>query len=298
MTIRSTVLIAMTAALFGCAGGSLEVGGHGSTSAGGRGSTPAGEPVPNRASTGFHVFGGAVASCAALSCAQPDRIYRRAMSDPWSAPGRSGFELVEERGGVWLGHTEGERTHERGTTSFRSLGGWGTHTAFRIDVHVDTVTSGGVTEEFIHYELLSSGAGTGTNPVPPASGSATWSGAMAAVVTQPGSALHGSFVTGDATVTLTGLEVPIAVDVELGNIVRKRTGVAMEPIRWTNLTLVDGAFASPEVVPTVEPGDLDLTDNAIGRGVFGEFHGPRREEVGGVFIKDELRGAFAARRTE
>ena len=290
MTIRSTLLIAIASALFGCAGGSLEVGGSGTT--------PAGEPMPESTATEFHVFGGAVVSCAALSCAQPDRIYRRALSDPWSAPDRSGFDLVEERGGVWLGHTEGERTLERGPTSFRSLGGWGAHTAFRIDVHVDTTTSGGVTHEFLHYELLSSGAGTGTTPAAPASGSATWSGAMAAVVTQPGTAPYGSFVTGDATLTLTGLEAPIAVDVEFSNIVNERTGVAMEPIRWTNLMLVEGAFASPEVVPTIEPGDQDLTDNAIGRGIFGEFHGPRHEEVGGVFIEDELSGAFAARRAE
>ena len=121
---------------------------------------------------------------------------------------------------------------------------------------------------------------------------------MAAVVIQPGTALHGSFVTGDATLTLTGPEAPIAVDVEFSNIVNERTGVAMEPIRWTNLTLANGALASPEVVPTIEPGDTDLTDNAIGRGIFGQFHGPRHEEVGGAFIEDELSGAFAARRTE
>lgn len=290
MIIRSTLLIAIAPALFGCAGGSLD--------AGGAGTTTAGEPVPESASTEFHVFGGAVGSCAALSCAQPDRIYRRAMSEPWSAPDRSGFALVEERGGVWLGHTEGERTLERGPTSFRSLGGWGVHTAFRIDVHVDTATIGDVTHEFLRYELRSSGAGTGTTPAAPAGGSASWSGAMAAVVTRPGTALHGSFVTGDATLTLTGPEAPIAVDVEFSNIVNERTGVAMEPIRWTSLTLVDGAFAFPEVVPTVEPDDQDLTDNAIGRGIFGEFHGPGHEEVGGMFIEDELSGAFAARRTE
>ena len=146
--------------------------------------------------------------------------------------------------------------------------------------------------------FISSGAGTGTTPAAPASGSATWSGAMAAVVIQPGTALHGSLVTGDATLTLTGPEAPIAVDVEFSNIVNERTGVAMEPIRWTNLMLVAGAFALPEVVPTIEPGDQDLTDNTIGRGIFGEFHGPRYEEVGGVFIEDALSGAFAARRTE
>lgn len=303
MTIWGTLLAALAAAtIAGCAGGSLDADGpldaSGAGDAGGPRTTPPAETMPQSPSSEFHVFGGAVAACAALSCAQPDRIYRRAMSDPWSAPDRSGFELVEERGGVWLGHTEGERTLERGTTSFRSLGGWGSHTAIRIDVHVDTVIFGGVTEELIHYELLSSGAGTGTNPAPPAAGSATWSGAMTAVVIQPGTTLHGSFVFGDATLTLTALEAPIAVDVAFSNIVNERTGVAMETIRWTGLALVDGAFASPRVVPTVEPGDPDLTDNAIGRGIFGAFHGPRHEEVGGVFIEDELSGAFAGRRIE
>ena len=206
--------------------------------------------------------------------------------------------LVEERRGGRLAHREGGRETPLGPTSFQSLAGWGIRTASRIDVHVDTVTVDDVTEEGMYFDLVSSGADAGTNPAVPTTGDATWSGAMAAVVTAPGTERHGALVTGDASVTLTGPAgpSPIMVDVAFTNVVSKRTGAPTEEMRWTALPLVDGAFAASEIVPTVEAGDHDLTDNEIRSGIFGEFHGANHEEVGGVFREDELSVAFAARR--
>ena len=240
--MRVVLAIAATAALIGCASQSLEAErgaptAPGDPSLGGAPTTPD-NPKTEGPTTEFILFGGAVATCAALSCAQAERIYRRAAAGPWSAPSRSGFAFVEEREGVWLAHREGGGETSLGPTSFRSLGGWGTRTAFRIDVHVDTVTVDGITEEGMYFDVVSSGASAGTNPVVPTHGGATWSGAMAAVVTALGTERHGSLVTGDASVTLT--EPPgaasISVDVAFTNVVSERTGAPLQEMRWTGLS--------------------------------------------------------------
>lgn len=123
--------------------------------------------------------------------------------------------------------------------------------------------------------------------------------------TEPG----GSFVSGDARITVPHFDSDASpsVDIEFGNIVNERTGAGVRDLAWKEVEIVDGAFASPRLVSPVDPSDGDIRDNALAGGIFGRFHGPGHEEVGGVFIHHRsigtyghawISGAFGAGRDE
>ena len=65
---------------------------------------------------------------------------------------------------------------------------------------------------------------------------------------------------------------------------------------WDGVRLTDGAFGSPEVIAPILASDIDIRGKAIGTGIYGRFHGPGHEEVGGVFRRDGITGAFGAGR--
>ena len=246
------------------------------------------------------VFGGDVATCQALRCPQPDRIYHGAATDRWLQADTSGFELVGERNAVLLAEKEGESQTALGTISSRALGGWMRYTVFRIDVAVESITFQGTSADHVRYELFSTGDATGTNPVAPGAGAATWSGAMAGIVIPAGTELDGAFVSGDARITLHGLDAgaPPTVDVAFSDIVNERTGASLRDMAWEGVAVADGTFASPRFVAPIEPSDVDVRDDALVAGILGRFHGPGHEEAGGVFIRDGVSGAFAAGRDE
>ena len=92
-----------------------------------------------------------------------------------------------------------------------------------------------------------------------------------------GTTFHSSSFTtvqGDAVV---GVDfAAYDVDVAFTNILDLQTGTRRSPMYWDNLTMSAGTFQ--------------------GAGIYGRFYGPNHEEVGGVFERNQISGAFGATR--
>ena len=253
--------------------------------------------VIQSADTEIFSFGGAVATCQALSCPQAERIYvRRGQTS--AVADTSGFEFSEMRRGVLLAR----KVHTTGSTLHRSFAGWMEHGFFLVEVN--ETSAYGTT--FVDYEVHSVGDSTGTNPAAPVAGSVTWSGAMAGLVESSASdnptvSDNDDFlVGGDARITLPRIAAgaPAIVNILFSNIVDGETGKSFADMAWEGVRLTDGAFGAPRIIAPVLADDIDISGKAIATGIYGRFHGPGHEEVGGVFRRDGITGVFGARRDE
>ena len=99
------------------------------------------------------------------------------------------------------------------------------------------------------------------------SGSATWTGEMVALDS------NNRVIRGDASLTIANFNNP-SVDVRLAPDARPA-------MTWTNIPVRSGAFSRR---------------TSSTHYIKGEFYGPRAEEAGGVFERNQLIGAFGARR--
>ena len=250
---------------------------------------------------GIFSFGGAVVTCKALGCPVPDAIH---VNHVFPVRGRlefSGFEFIEHRGQVSLAGRTRVSEQAGHSSSHRSLGGWMEHSFFLVEA-----MNAGRPSEFV-WRTYSMGNSGNTNPDVSVGGTATWSGIMSGVVTSQ-SRHAGSFVDGDAVLTVTDLESysDASVDVEFSNIVREDTGNELGNMTWTGLALNDGGFETGIVVHDRgegyfrENGDRVSGDEGMPghffEGIFGQFYGKNHEEVGGLFNRRGIAGAFAARR--
>ena len=155
-----------------------------------------------------------------------------------------------------------------------NLAGWLEHSFF----HVGEFAAGSTEAAVGPYrstfaEVYSIGDATGTNPV---SGSASWSGTMAGIdhsTHQSGELTNR--VRGNATVTIDDFSSP-RMDVAFTNIRDTATNAHHGDMTWTSLPLTGGTFR--------------------GDGLVGHFYGPNHEEVGGVFLRNQISGAFGATR--
>ena len=106
-------------------------------------------------------------------------------------------------------------------------------------------------------------------------GGARWSGLVVGADT-----LNGHIVTGQTAIELRNFSHP-AVDVEFTGIKIIETGVALGDMRWKQLPVLNGAFAS---------------DDQGGSRIEGRFYGDRHQEAGGVFEHPSIIGAFGVTR--
>lgn len=168
------------------------------------------------------------------------------------------ISTVMVRNGVALAQA---RAHQN-DLDMTLYGGWLRHSAFYTAV-------GRGEDEDLDVELLIPASGGWSTRSNPALGSAVWNGVMI------GTTFHGNSLTtvqGDAAV---GVDFAgYDVDVAFTNIVDLQTGAQRSPIYWDNLTMRGGAFQ--------------------GAGIDGRFYGPNHEEVGGVFERNQISGAFGA----
>ena len=151
-------------------------------------------------------------------------------------------------------------------------GGWMDYSGFGVewasfsidDIPVDAVLS------------YSVGQATGTNPV---SGTASWTGVM---VGADVSALttRGHVVQGDAEITVDFSNRN--VDVAFTNIYDLDAEASHSDIEWSDIPMANGAFDA----------------GSDGNSIEGRFHGPAHEEVGGIFERNLILGAFGARREQ
>ena len=167
--------------------------------------------------------------------------------------------------------------------SFEALGygGWLDHHYFVVSAGLYPDTDN--VEKVVLYSYVV-GDETGTNPT---SGSVSWKG-VAVGVDASQRFDERRLLQADVDVTIEDFMSPM-VDILFDNIKDLRTGedfTLMPSVSWSDLALVDGAFAHEE-------GALGQMDR---NRIEGRFYGPNHEEIGGVFEYATVVGSFGARR--
>ena len=176
-----------------------------------------------------------------------------------------GIKMVDIRG----------RDEEAGVaTDFKTLGGWLNRSAFAVEMH--SIVSG-VSEDLrgtVFGGSYSLGDATGTTPT---FDNATWTGTMVGGDTSL-TAYRGNRIMGDATLTF---DLPQnTIDVTFTNIRDIDAGRVHGHITWQNIPVASGSFST----------------GFIGDSIDGRFYGPNHEEVGGIFERNQIAGAFGAKR--
>ena len=242
-------------------------------------------------------FGGDVAVCLALGCPVVDGIHvDTSTGDVARPPDLSAFERLEPRRGI----DRATRSYRRGPlndpVSYRAFGAWTEHGFFIVETSLSAES-----REFA-YHTYWFGDGGGTAPVTGAGGSASWSGIMTGV-TDGSSGDDGTFVHGDADLTVTGLAAAdgASVDVRFTDIAREEDGTALDDMVWRGLPLRGRSFGTNDV-RFRESGRGYFRGASFGAqaegSLFGHVYGPNGEEVGGLFHRDNVAGAFAAKRND
>ena len=168
------------------------------------------------------------------------------------------------------------RNEEAGVaTDFKNLGGWLDYSAFAVEVNSFVSGVGEDLRGTVFGGAYSLGDATGTTP---AFGNATWTGTMVGGDTSL-TANRGNRIMGDATLTFDLSREDI--DVTFTNIRDIDAGRPHGNITWQNIPVTSGSFAS---------------DISFGNSIDGRFYGPNHEEVGGVFERNQIAGAFGAKR--
>jgi len=177
-------------------------------------------------------------------------------------------------GGVNIVDVRGRDEAASVATDFKTLGGWLNRSAFAVEVH--SIVSG-VSEDLrgtVFSGAYSLGDATGTTPT---FGDATWTGTMVGSDTSL-TANRGNRIMGDATLTFDLSQSDI--DVTFTNIRDIDAGRLHGHITWPNIPVTSGSFST----------------GFIGDSIDGRFYGPNHEEVGGVFERNQIAGAFGAKR--
>lgn len=185
------------------------------------------------------------------------------------------LDLLRERRGVTLVREEVSSAY----ADAEAYGGWIEHSFFRIQgtlfTNDDDPDKGATIAST--YSL---GFSSGENPNV-AEGSARWEGLMLGHDMRA-SPDRGQVLRGDADVTVEFGAAAITADVAFTDIVNIETGDAQNDMAWRGMAVEEGGFARRNA-----PDDT----------ITGRFYGPGEEEVGGVFERDGIAGAFGGRRT-
>ena len=246
-------------------------------------------------------FGGGVATCDALGCPVADAIHvdrpgggaARHPSDDHQ-PDLSGFEALEPRRGVALARKAGNVSEGLRSAFHRAFGAWMDHGFFLVETFTMQGDAG-----LGHYRTTWFGDASHAGPLTAPGDTATWSGVMSGVETSP-SGGPGAFVHGDSSITVSGLAagVEVAVEVEFTNIVNEDTGAGIGDMVWRELPLQGREFGTDGIL--FNDGSGYFRDGSFGAAaegsLYGRLYGPGHEEVGGLFHRDAIAGAFAGRR--
>ena len=201
--------------------------------------------------------------------------------------GAEGFNYINTLRGVDLGR--GHLQHFEG--EILRYGGWLGNSAFA--VHSGVLTDGepgqeGYVEENIIHSY-SIGLPINSNPV---SGSASWTGMMVGADVSEGSSTTGNFVHGNATLTVDFAAANVGVSFD--EITDLTTGRSHPDMDWTDIPMEDGSFAAGTT-----PGEADFLGEYRPEEINhirGQFYGNDHGEVGGIFTRNNLHGAFGAKR--
>ena len=216
-------------------------------------------------------------SCAADSCtARYNGVahVRVSVSELDALDPNISWQRTAAQQGVPVVEGRGELTKPTISAEVTLLGGWLDNNFFAVQLEgVTHDTSDGVDVADLEAGYAYSiGNATGTNPA--LSGNATWRGGM--VGGSVGS--DRNLVQGDATLTLDMTQM--AMDVAFTNIRDAGTGQSRADMTWDGLAVTNGTFGT----------------GSRGDSIQGRFYGPNHEEVGGIFERDQIIGAFGAGR--
>lgn len=113
----------------------------------------------------------------------------------------------------------------------------------------------------------------------PAGGGGTWRGVMLGSDVSD-TVMRGHAIQGDAEITIADFDDPQA-GVAFTHIFDLDTRIQRDDMVWTGIPVTAGGFATGAEHDAIE----------------GRFYGPNHEEVGGVFERDGVLGAFGAARS-
>ena len=246
-------------------------------------------------------FGGGVATCQALGCPVADAIHvdrpagggARHPSDD-HRPDLSDFEPLQPRRGIALASKAQTVDQGQHSAFHRAFGAWMDHGFFLVETFTMDGNAGSS-----HYQTTWFGDASHSGPLASPGDTATWSGVMSGVEASPSSG-SGAFVHGDSAVTVSGLAagVDIWVDVAFTNIANEDTGAGIGDMVWRGLPLQGREFGTDDVL--FNDGDGYFRDGSFGAAaqgsIYGRLYGPGHEEAGGLFQRDGIAGAFAAKR--
>ena len=190
------------------------------------------------------------------------------------------YQSVTGRRGVSLAQVSGKEP-TFGVFSFDifGYGGWLEHSFFAVWSRVSKEGSGfggfGGSAGASTIDSFVLGNATGTNPT---SGSGRWSGVMVGADVSATSA-RGHVIQGEAAITIRDFLNPM-VDVGFSNVFDLEAGTSRPDMNWQDISLTSGSFQSGS-------GSNQIS---------GQFYGLNHEEVGGVFDRNQVIGAFGAKR--
>ena len=247
-------------------------------------------------------FGGGVATCQALGCPVVDMIHvdRPAIGGAGHPtanhqPDLAGFESLDPRQGI--SRARKARTVFEGELSafHRSFGAWMDHGYFLVETFTMPLGAGS------RYHTTWFGNATHSDPLTAPGDTATWSGIMSGVEASPSSG-PGAFVHGDSAITVSGLAAGagVSVDVAFTNIMNEDTGAGIGDMVWRGLPLQGREFGTDSVLFNDGTGYFrseSFGAAAVGS-LYGRLYGPGHEEVGGLFHRDGITGAFAGKRDQ
>lgn len=192
------------------------------------------------------------------------------LSDELGIRGPSAYQAVAEHRGVLLAQGRGKGDIAGTAADYSGYGGWLDHSFFAVEFNR---IADGILENTPFNYGYSIGDAPETNPVA-AGGSGTWSGVMVGADVSA-TAARGDRIQGEATLTIADFADP-AVDVAFTGIYNLDDRSALPDMSWTGIAVTAGAFAATSIE--------------------GRFYGPDHEEVGGVFERNQVLGAFGATR--
>ena len=181
------------------------------------------------------------------------------------------YERIADRAGISLARA-GHSYDLAGTTDLHRYAGWLEDSFFLVSWRLDTGDDPLNPYKSLGVYLYSIGSAAGTNPT---SGGATWTGAMAGIDVSNAFSRLGNVIEGDAALDIDDLSNP-DVDLIFTNVMDTTLNRSRSDMAWEDVPVIAGTFEASDLV--------------------GHFYGSGHQEVGGIFLRDEITGAFGARR--
>ena len=212
-------------------------------------------------------------TCGSIAPSPVDFQITISTSDLEYADPAADYQAIGTHHGVRISQGEGPTEISGYSLDRYGYGGWLNHSFFVVE---SAEVSAGLLQGTMLGYSYSVGEATGSSPA--AGGGGSWTGVMVGMDVS-GTAARGPVVHGDAEISIDDFADPM-VGVAFTNIYNLDSDSRYGDMTWSDLTLTNGSFE----------------DGTDGDSISGRFYGPGHEEVGGVFERNEILGAFGGDR--